>query len=146
MKGSAFLNYVVLIFVSVALLLAIVSLIKERRLRLALQAILKRLIDRWRSHANRHPSNSTDRHRTDLRTTDRPKGYTLYEFESSRLTNRHTHKVIDTPGLIWGYNKTCSFGLMKFDTTAKDPQVTLECIGIDGKVIESYTLKVSKLR
>jgi len=89
---------------------------------------------------------SADRHRTDLRTIERPKGYTLYEFESSRLTNRHTHKVIKTPGLIWGYNETCSFGLMKFDTTAKIPKVTFDCITIDGKVVETFTLPVNKLR
>lgn len=87
-----------------------------------------------------------DRHRTDLRKIKRPKGYTLYEFESSRLTNRHTHKVIKTPGLIWGYNKTCSFGLMKFDTTAEDPKVRFDCIDIGGNVTESYTLQVSKFR
>ena len=89
---------------------------------------------------------SADRHRTDLRTIERPKGYTLYEFESSRLTNRHVHKVIKTPGLIWGYNKTCSFGLMDFDTTAADPKVTFRCIDIDGNVIEAYALPVSKLK
>ena len=89
---------------------------------------------------------SADRHRTDLRTTDRPDGYTLYEFESSKLTNRHTHKVVETPGLIWGYNRTCSFGLMRFDTTAADPSVTFECVTIDGKVVHSYTLHVSKLK
>lgn len=89
---------------------------------------------------------SADRHRTDLRTTERANGYALYEFESSKLTNRHTHKVIKTPGLIWGYNETCSFGLMRFDTTAEDPQVTFDCVNIDGEIIETYTLRASKLR
>ena len=51
-KGGVTLAYVVLAFVSVALLLAIASLIKERRLRLALQDILRRLIHRWRSHVH----------------------------------------------------------------------------------------------
>ena len=55
---------------------------------------------------------AADRHRTDLRVTRRPAGYDLYEFESSRLTNRHTHAVVKTPGLIWGYNKTFSFAVM----------------------------------
>ena len=89
---------------------------------------------------------AADRHRTDLRKTERPNGYTLYEFESSKLTNRHTHGVIKTPGLVWGYNKTCSFGLMKFDTTADDPKVTFECITIDGEVLHSFELPVSELR
>ncbi len=89
---------------------------------------------------------SADRHRTDLRTTERPGGYTLFEFESSKLTNRHTHKVVETPGLIWGYNKKCSFGLMHFDTSAADPQVSFDCITIDGEVVHSYTLPLSKLK
>jgi hypothetical protein len=59
------LSYVVLTFVSVALLLAIIALIKERRLRLALQQILKRLIDRWRTHANTHTSSHTDHRNPD---------------------------------------------------------------------------------
>lgn len=89
---------------------------------------------------------SADRHRTDLRTTERPGGYTLFEFESSKLTNRHTHPVVKTPGLIWGYNEKCSFGLMRFDTTVDDPQVSFDCITIDGEVIDSYTLRASKLK
>jgi alkaline phosphatase D len=88
---------------------------------------------------------AADRHRTDLRTTSRPNGYKLYEFESSRLTNRHTHPVVKTPGLIWGYSKTCSFGLMRFDTAVEDPQVTFECITIDGEVKHDYLLKRSAL-
>ncbi|MEX2578672.1 MAG: alkaline phosphatase D family protein [Verrucomicrobiales bacterium] len=89
---------------------------------------------------------AADRHRTDLRTIERENGYTLYEFESSRLTNRHTHKVVETQGLIWGYNEQCSFGLMEFDTTADDPQVTFRCINIDGEEQESHVLRSSELR
>ncbi len=89
---------------------------------------------------------SADRHRTDLRKTERADGYDLYEFESSRLTNRHTHGIIKTPGLIWGYNQTCSFGLMRFDTTASPPTVTFECVTIDGEVVHSHTLRADELR
>ena len=88
---------------------------------------------------------AADRHRTDLRTIERPNGYKFYEFESSRLTNRHTHKVIQTPGLIWGHSDTCSFGLMRFDTAAEDPQVTFECITIDGEVLHDFVLRASAL-
>lgn len=88
---------------------------------------------------------AADRHRTDLRTTDRSNGYPLYEFMSSRLTNRHVHPVVKTPGLVWGYNETCSFGLMEFDTTAKDPQVTFRCIDIDGNEQHSHVLKLSEI-
>lgn len=89
---------------------------------------------------------AADRHRSDLRTIDRPEGYTLYEFESSRLTNRHTHPVVKTDGLIWGYNETCSFGWMQFDTTTADPQVTFAIIDIDGNRQEEYVLQRSALR
>ncbi|NRB26856.1 MAG: hypothetical protein HRU37_04150 [Roseibacillus sp.] len=54
--------------------------------------------------------------------------------------------MVKTDGLIWGYNKTCSFGLMKFDTTRHDPQVTFELLDIDGKRHHSHTLKRSELR
>ena len=46
------MTHVVLTLLSVALLLAVMAFVKERRLRLALQVILKRLINHWRSHAN----------------------------------------------------------------------------------------------
>ena len=77
--------------------------------------------------------------------SSRAGGYDLYEFESSKLTNRHTHNVIETPGLLWGYNKTCSFALMRFDTTAADPTVTFEAITIDGEKVHSHQLKLSQL-
>ncbi|MEQ8785912.1 MAG: alkaline phosphatase D family protein [Pirellulaceae bacterium] len=89
---------------------------------------------------------AADRHRSDLRITARPAGYHLYEFESSRLTNRHTHGVVKTPGLVWGYNKTCSCGLIRFNTTADDPTVTFEVMTIDGERILEHTLPLSKLR
>ncbi len=89
---------------------------------------------------------AADRHRTDLRITERPKSYDLYEFESSRLTNRHTHSVVKTDGLVWGYNKKCSFGLMKFDTTKEDPQVIFEGVDIDGETVGEFVLKRSMLK
>ncbi|MDF1752493.1 MAG: alkaline phosphatase D family protein [Verrucomicrobiales bacterium] len=89
---------------------------------------------------------AADRHRTDLRKIERPDSYTLYEFESSRLTNHHTHKVVKTPGLVWGYSKTCSFGLMEFDTTLKDPQVTMTCNNIEGEETNRFVLKLSQLK
>lgn len=88
---------------------------------------------------------AADRHRTDLRKTERPNGYDLHEFESSRLTNHHTHGVVKTEGMVWGYNKTCSFAFMKFDTTADDPQVEFQCIDLDGNQQHSFVLKRSQL-
>ena len=89
---------------------------------------------------------AADRHRTDLRTIKNPGAYPLYEFQSSKLTNKHTHPVVKTDGLIWGYNKTCSFGLMHFDTTGENPQVKFELIDIDGKTHEEHTLRLSELK
>lgn len=89
---------------------------------------------------------SADRHRTDLRTIENSDSYTLYEFQSSKLTNKHTHPVVKTDGLIWGYNKTCSFGLMHFDTTLDDPQVKFELVDIDGEVHEDHILRLSDLK
>lgn len=82
---------------------------------------------------------SADRHRTDLRTIEREEGPPFYEFMSSRLTNRHVHPVVETPGLIWGYNEKCSFGLMEFDTTAEIPQVVFRCIDMDGEEQHAFT-------
>ncbi|MGC6551230.1 MAG: alkaline phosphatase D family protein [Rubripirellula sp.] len=89
---------------------------------------------------------AADRHRTDLRVNPRPDAYDLYEFESSRLTNHHTHSVVQTDGLIWGYNETCSFALMTFDTDQTDPIVKFQCIDIDGKVHHTFVLKHSQLK
>jgi alkaline phosphatase D len=89
---------------------------------------------------------AADRHRSDLRITRRENGYDLYEFESSRLTNRHTHSVVQTPGLVFGYSKTCSVGMMHFDTTQGDPEVRCEIVDIDGRSVHSTTIRCSQLR
>ena len=86
---------------------------------------------------------SADRHRSDIWKIERPNGYRLYEFESSKLTNIHTHKIM--PGSLFGYNKKCSFGLLQFDTAAADPQVTYKIINIDKEVIYTFSLKKSQL-
>ena len=86
---------------------------------------------------------SADRHRSDYWKIERPDAYDLYEFESSRLTNIHHHGVMK--GCIYGYNKTCSFGELEFDTTAADPTVTYRIITIDGKVDHTFELKRSRL-
>ena len=86
---------------------------------------------------------SADRHRSDIWKIERPNGYPLYEFESSKLTNIHTHKVM--PGSLFGYNKKCSFGLLQFDTAIPDPQVTYKIINIDNEVIYTFSLNRSQL-
>jgi len=86
---------------------------------------------------------SADRHRSDLWKIERPDGYALYEFESSRLSNVHTHGIMK--GCLYGYNKTCCFGLLEFDTTKQDPQVTYRIGTIDGEIVHTFTLKKSQL-
>jgi alkaline phosphatase D len=86
---------------------------------------------------------SADRHRSDVWKIEREGGYDLYEFESSKLTNIHTHKVM--PGALFGYNKKCSFGLLTFDTTRPDPQVSYQIINIDDEVIYKLSLRKSQL-
>ncbi len=91
---------------------------------------------------------AADRHRTDLRKITRPKGYDLYEVMSSKLTNVHTHSLLENAkGSEWimGYNKKCSFGLLEFDTTREDPQVNFKIINIDNQKIDSRTLNLSQL-
>ena len=86
---------------------------------------------------------SADRHRSDAWKIERENGYDLYEFESSKLTNIHTHKIM--PGAMFGYNKKCSFGLLTFDTTRTDPEVTYQIISIDNELIWEFSLKKSQL-
>lgn len=86
---------------------------------------------------------AADRHRSDAWKIERDNGYTLYEFESSKLTNLHTHKIM--PGSLFGYNEKCSFGLLKFDTTKEDPTVSYEIYNIDNELIHKITLNKSQL-
>ncbi len=86
---------------------------------------------------------SADRHRSDAWKIERENGYDLYEFESSKLTNIHTHKIM--PGALFGYNQKCSFGLLSFDTMKVDPEITYQIINIDDEVIWKLSLKKSQL-
>ncbi len=86
---------------------------------------------------------SADRHRSDVWKIERPNGYDFYEFESSKLTNIHTHKTM--PGAIFSYNKKCSFGQLDFDTTLDDPKATFRIFSIDDEEIYSLTVFKSDL-
>ncbi|MHC4177770.1 MAG: alkaline phosphatase D family protein [Planctomycetota bacterium] len=86
---------------------------------------------------------SADRHRSDYWRIDREQGYPLYEFESSRLTNVHTHGVM--PKSLFGYNKECSFGLLTFDTTKPDPELTYQIININDDLIHTFQVKKSTI-
>ena len=87
---------------------------------------------------------SADRHRSDAWKIDRPGAYPLYEFNSSRLTNNHTHKTMKEA--IFSYNRKQSFGLVEFDTTAADPTVSYTVISIDGEKIHNLRLQRSMLK
>jgi alkaline phosphatase D len=89
---------------------------------------------------------AADRHRIDLRRTDRPQGYDLFEFVSGRLTNKHVHPVVKTDGLIWGYNKTCGYCLIQVNTRKKDPSLVLEAYDLNGEKLFTHVVKASSLQ
>ncbi|MFC2125929.1 alkaline phosphatase D family protein [Bacteroidota bacterium] len=86
---------------------------------------------------------SADRHRSDAWKIDRPNGYTMYDFMSSRLTNIHTHEIL--PGSLFGYNKTCTFGTLDFNTNLEDPKVVYSIFSINNELIHQLTLYKSQL-
>lgn len=54
-KGTDLHTYVLVICLSLALLLTVIALVREARLRRALQKLLQRLLVLWRSHVAQHP-------------------------------------------------------------------------------------------
>ena len=88
---------------------------------------------------------AADRHRIDLRKIERPKGYDFLEFVSGRLTNRHVHPVVETKGLIWGYNQTCGFCLIRVDTRKKKPQMILEAYDSKGGILYQHKVLAQDL-
>jgi alkaline phosphatase D len=86
---------------------------------------------------------TADRHRSEARKIDRPKGYPLYDLMSSKITNMHTHECL--PGTIFCYNGGCSFGLLTIDLTAPDPTAMYEVVDIDGETVHTLKLCRSQL-
>ncbi len=86
---------------------------------------------------------SADRHRSDAWRIERPNAYPLYDFSSSRLTNRHTHEAV--PGSLFSYNARCSFGLVTLDMRATDSTATYRVINIDGEEIHRLVVRRSEL-
>lgn len=72
---------------------------------------------------------SADRHRTDAWKIERENDYPLYEFQSSRLTNIHTHPVMS--GSLIAYNEKCSFGYLTFDFS--ENKIVFDIINIDNE-------------
>lgn len=92
---------------------------------------------------------SADRHRLDIRKTPRPNGYDLHDFMSSRLTNVHTHGLMEkAKGSTWlyGYNKTPGFTKMTFDTTSSPATIECGIFDLENKPLHTMTLSSEQLR
>ena len=87
---------------------------------------------------------SADRHRSDAWKIQREGDYDLYEFSSSKLTNMHTHEIMSTS--LFGYNKTCSFGSIEFNTALDDPTISYAIYSIDNELIDKITVYKSQLK
>ena len=85
---------------------------------------------------------SADRHRHDLWKIERPQGYPFYEFESSKITNVHTHPRLKSA--VYSYNKR-GFGWMQFDTTREDATLTYRIIGEANDTVYEFVLNRSHI-
>ena len=86
---------------------------------------------------------SADRHRTDIYQIERPNGYDLFEFETSKLTNDHTHAT--KKEALFSFNEGNFFGLLRFDLTRDDPTMTFQCITMEKELVYEMTLRRSEL-
>lgn len=84
---------------------------------------------------------SADRHRTDAWKIERDNDYPLYEFQSSRLTNIHTHEIMKEA--LIAYNEKCSFGALEFNFNEK--KILFEIVNIDNEIINSLVVNLSEL-
>ena len=69
---------------------------------------------------------SGDRHRHEMFQLGFDAGYPLYEFNSAKVTNIHTHKA--NPHSLFSHNEGNFFGLLDFDFTTANPTVTYRCV------------------
>ncbi len=92
---------------------------------------------------------AADRHRVDYRKTPRPDAYDLYEMMSARLTNVHTHGLVENAKgseFIMGHNQTPAFANVEIDTTLEDPTLTYRIITIENEEVGKAELKLSELK
>lgn len=92
---------------------------------------------------------AADRHRVDYRKTPRPDAYDLYEMMSARLTNVHTHALVENAKgseFIMGHNKTPAFANVEIDTTLDNPTLTYRIITIENEEVGKAELKLSQLK
>lgn len=81
---------------------------------------------------------SADRHRSDIWKIDRPGSEPLYEFESSRLTNKHVHQTMDDA--LFSYNELQSFGMIEFEAEGGDKGMQLTIVNINGEKVHTMHL------
>lgn len=84
---------------------------------------------------------SGDRHRHEMFKLGFNVGYPLYEFETAKVTNIHTHKA--NPHALFSYNEGNFFGLLDFDFTTANPTCTYRCMTEKGTSPEHLTFTVS---
>ncbi|MEM6884318.1 MAG: alkaline phosphatase D family protein [Verrucomicrobiota bacterium] len=92
---------------------------------------------------------SADRHRVDIRKIQRDKGYDLIDIMSSRLTNVHTHGLMENAEgseFIFGYNATPAFARLDFDTSTSPATLTCRIIDINGKQHHTFEIKLDQLQ
>ncbi|MFD2303062.1 alkaline phosphatase D family protein [Roseibacillus ishigakijimensis] len=87
---------------------------------------------------------SSDRHRSDVYRIERPESYDLYEFESGKITNEHTHDRNEKA--LFSYNEGNFFGKLNFDFEKEDPEVTFQIVTLEDKVAYEMTLRASELQ
>ncbi|MFW2384855.1 MAG: alkaline phosphatase D family protein [Akkermansiaceae bacterium] len=71
-----------------------------------------------------------DRHRHEMFKLGFDLGYPLYEFQSAKVTNIHTHNA--NKHALFSYNKGNFFGMLDFDFTSENPSVTYRCVTEKG--------------
>lgn len=86
---------------------------------------------------------SADRHRCDAWKIERESGYDFYEFESSHLTVNANHPQMAEA--IFSIIGRPAFGMLTFDLTKEDPEVTYDVVKIDNEIAASITIKKSQL-
>ena len=86
---------------------------------------------------------SSDRHRSEAWAIERDSGYEFFDLLSGQLTNVHTHPVEE--GALFSYNATDSFGLLSFDTSLADPELTYRIYSIDNKIVNTLVIRLSQL-
>ena len=87
---------------------------------------------------------SADRHRHDVWKHERGDDYPLYEFTSSNLTNIHYHEL--RKGALFGYNEKSGFGVLEFNTNAKQPYVVFKIVNIDNELIDQLRIYLHQLK